>query len=744
MKSLFTLLLCLFSVSEVVAQTNNGLWQRIPKEAALAAGERILKPINYVVFALNTSYLDNSFHQNLEKVSEENNISLPMPDGRLRDFIFEQVHVLSEILETKYPSIRTYTAYAKDNPKVSAKLDMTPQGFHAMIFDEKGTAFIDPYSEKKNGYYQCYYKKDYVGYPGQRMSCGTDSTDIIMDLIEARKKNKLSNMMRTSNGDVMRTYRLALSCTGEYAKAVAPTATTKENVLAIMVTTINRVNAVYERELAANFVFVDKEDSLIILNPIGEPFSNSNGSVMLSQNQHFIDSVIQAPNYDIGHILSTGGGGIAIVNSLCMNASKAMGVSGDANPAADAFAIDYVAHEIGHQFGGVHTFNDNASGACSGNIYTLDAFEPGSGSTIMAYAGICNGDDLQAHSDDYFHSSSLVLINAHMLYVNTCPVSTPLTNIPSGLPAFARAYFIPYLTPFELTAPTAIDSVSDSVTTYCWEEYDLADIGKTFSQTRMGPIFRSFNPDISPTRVFPVISQLVNGVTNYLGEKLPDTSRMINFKLIVRNLRKGTGSFYFPDDTIHVHVINTKIPFTVSYPNTTNDNWNADSVSIVHWYNIGTVTPPISCDSVDITLSIDSGYTYPYLLGRYVNNGEAIVKVPHVTTTGARIKVKGTGNIFFDISDKNFTIAPKVVPHIYTQNISLSPVPLKYGQSLHINLDDTRPYDVFISNSLGQQVYKGTMATNATIECNWASGIYNAKFINYTTGNIVVKRFIVE
>ena len=742
MKRLFTLLLCLLFGCEVVAQTSCGLWQKISKEAIVSGGARKLKPINYVVFSLNSSLLSNSLEREL--VKQKNILQLPMPDGRTRSFYFEQNHVLPPSLEAKYPAIKTYTAYATDDPKVTAKLDITPQGFHAMIFDEKGMAFVDPFTDGSDGLYQSYYKKDYAGYPGQRMTCEIDSDNSISGIVNDLNKDNFGGIMRTSNGSVLRTYRLALSCTGEYSKAVAPSATTKENVLAVMVTTINRVNGVYERELAVKFVFVSQEDTLIVLDPAGEIFSNSDGGAMLSQNQLFCDSLIQPANYDIGHVLSTGGGGRAIVGSLCLPNQKARGVSGDANPAADAFALDYVAHEMGHQFGGVHTFNDNSSGACSGNIATLDAYEPGSGSTIMAYAGICNGDDLQPHSDNYFHSSSLVLMYTVMISQNACPVSTTLSNMPSGLPNFAKTYYIPYLTPFELTAPKAIDSVADSVTTYCWEEYDLGDIGMTFARTRVGPIFRSFTPDTSRNRVFPIINQLVNGITNYIGEKLPDTARTINFKLTVRAVRNGTGSFLFPDDTVSVKVINTGRTFAVVYPNSTADDWDEDSIGIVHWYNFGTKAAPISCDSVDIFLSSDGGYTYPYFLGRFSNDGEAIVRVPHVTTGSARVKIKGAGNIFFDISDQNFTIAPRVISHFYTQNISLSPVPVKVGSSLHVAIDDARPYDVFISNSLGQQLYKGTITSSADILCNWSKGLYNVKFINYTTGDIVVKRFIVE
>jgi hypothetical protein len=547
-----------------------------------------------------------------------------------------------------------------------------------------------------------------------------------------------------THGTFQRTYRLALACTGEYAVAVDGPTPTKTGVLSKMVTSINRVNGVFERELALTLALIGNTDTLIFLNSSTDPYNNTGND--MTPNQNTITNRIGSTNYDMGHLFGTGAGGVAMLGSVCKN-NKAMGVTGQPAPLGDPFDIDFVAHEMGHQFGAEHSFNGN-TGSCAGESEQPHAYEPGSGSSIMGYAGICAGENLQAHSDDYFHAKSLDLISTFITSLGggNCALATPIINAPPVVPAFTQTYNIPYLTPFELTAPTAVDVDHDALT-YCWEQWNLGDWKQSWANTQInGPIFRSFLPTTSPTRVFPKIDSLVRNVTSYLGEKLPNNARTLKFRLTVRDMVNGLGTFNFPIDSITLNVVNTGSPFEVTHPNTS-INWTSGTPETITWSKGGTDGSVINCNNVDIFLSLDGGYTFPIQLAANTpNDGTETITVPSLPMTNtARVKVKGSGNVFFDISNINFAINdPSNVKEVAWQNaVRIYPVPSR--DVLHISNDHNKKLSLNIINAVGQKVYDGEVVKRASIPVsNWAKGVYYVRFSEIASGEGIVRTIVVQ
>lgn len=712
------------------ARPQAAFWREASPGFEARQGRPQLSPARYRVFLTNEDSLKAFLAQVPAAYRQAVIITLPQADGSLRPFRIWETRTMEAALAARHPELKTYTAEALDNRWVTAKLDYTPYGFHALIFDGTGSYLIDPFQRHPDGAYLVYYRHDYQRPLQERMFCESGDASTAPPEFEPGNAARL-------NGTQSKTYRLALAATFEYCSAVAGAGASPAAVLARMLTTVNRVNGVYERELSVSMRLIANEDTLIF-NTDPSAYNNSNGGVMLSQNQTIIDARIGSANYDIGHVFSTGGGGIAYQGCVCNNTLKARGVTGSASPVGDAFDIDYVAHEMGHQFGAGHTFNAS-TGSCAGNGVRSISYEPGAGSTIMAYAGICGGgNDFQAHSDPYFHSASLEQISQYITTGagRTCPDIKPTANTMNAtLAPFSAEYYIPYKTPFELTGPIATDQTADTLN-YCWEQRDAGgiDFGKSLALTHtQGPLFRSFLPDTSRTRVFPALDRLLNGLSTP-GEKLPDTARDMHFGLTERDILGGWGNFNFPDDRVTLHVVQTPSLFEVQSFSTP-DTVLGRSLNVIHWDVAGTDQAPISCSQVDILLSVDGGYSYPFILATATpNDGSEALWLPNPPTTNqARIKVKGSGNVFFNVNRINFSIlhddtlyVPPPPPPV-AQVLSITPVPA--SQKLYVQIPDSIGNLSFsLLNTQGQAVMRGYIAGKTEIStAGLARGIYFLK-----------------
>lgn len=665
---LFTGSLCLILslfLSPIKAQDNGQkLWSNVKDGSFTYKGTRYIVPNTYRTLALDLDAMRTVLSKAPTETLGENTqafttISLPMPDGSWQRFAIYESSTMAPELARQFPDIKTYTGQGIDDPTASIKLDLTPQGFHAMTLSVNGSVFIDPYALGETNYYISYYKKDYQR--NNKMFFEIPPIDNRQK--EQIKQNKVPNsnnptddpqLLQSPDGK-LRVYSLALAGTGEYTTFHGGAT----QALAAMNTTMNRVNGVYERDLSVRMTLVANNNLLVYTNANTDPYTNDNGGTMLGQNQSNVNSVIGSANYDIGHVFSTGGGGIASLGSVCVSSQKAQGVTGSPQPVGDPFDIDYVAHEMGHQFGADHTFNceDNACGG--GNRNGPTAYEPGSGSTIMAYAGICAPSDIQNNSDDYFHAGSLVEIYAFITGTgNSCDTETALANSAPVVNAGAD-YVIPYSTPFTLVG-SATDADNDALT-YCWEEMDLGSpVSLSGTLSGNSPAFRSYDPVSVPERTFPKIQTVIANTTDN-KEKLPNYARTMNFRLSVRDNKAGGGCVRYDNMTVTVN--GTAGPFLVTAPNNTGISVPGLSTYTVTWNVAGTTAAPVSCANVNILLSTDGGLTYPItVLANTANDGTEVVTIPNNQTTQARIRVQCANNVFFDISNNNFTITAATNP----------------------------------------------------------------------------------
>lgn len=654
-------------------------------------------------------------------------LRIPMPDGTVSRFSIVESPMMEAPLAKQFPDFKTYGGQGIDDPAATLKLSITSFGLHVMILSPKGSFFIDPFDQFNSENYICYDKKDFKA---RQFVCET-ADDFKINSNNDIRQNTFSSLNK-SHGTQLRNYRLALAATAEYTAFHGGTV---PSAMAAIVASVNRVNGVYEKEVAIRLTLVANNSSIVYTNSTGDPYTNNSGTTMLGENTTNLNATILSANYDIGHVFSTGGGGVATLNGPC-GSNKARGVTGSSSPVGDGFDIDYVAHEMGHQFGANHTFNAITGSCGGGNRSASAAYEPGSGITIMAYAGICNAtNDLAPHSIAYFHTKSFDEITNFITNVSTggsCPTTTSTGNNPP-VSVIGSNYTIPASTPFILTG-SGTDADSDPLT-YSWEQYDLGSSGDWNAAQTAGnnaPLFRPFDPVTSPSRTFPKLSDIINNTTT-IGEILPTVSRTMHFRLTVRDNKNAGGGVAYNDVTQNVTVESTAGPFIVTSPNTA-VSWGTGTTQTITWNVASTNVSPVSCSNINILLSIDGGNTFPTTLALSTpNDGSENVTIPGTVTSQARIKVEAAGNIFFDMSNTNFSITPSspVLTAIITNplgaanycagsNLSVSyscDGPANAGNIFTAQLSDS-------SGSFASPVNIGTLAgtVSGTISCTISGG----------------------
>jgi hypothetical protein len=658
-------------------QSSTGsIWEDVAESSIPAQSARRIVPRAYRSLRLNKDALRALLAGAPMEFTKEAKdapvvMPVPLPNGKFGRFKVVESPMMEAELAAKHPDYKTYSGTGIDDPAAIMRFDLTLAGFHAMIIAPSGTVYIDPYADGDTEHYICYYKRDYTR-AGEPFNCNVGGDSPRSQTRPPRVEPKF-----VSYGFV-RFYRLAMAATSSYTNFFRLPGDTeiqaRDRAFNAIMVTVNRVNLIFGRDLGVRLVLINNEKDIIYV-PGNDPYTAAPGSdAILDENQAILDDEIGNDNYDIGHVVGIGDGGVAQSPSVCIGNVKAKGTTASPAPVSDSFDVDFVAHEMGHQLNAQHTFNDNINGSCGdGNRVATSAYEPGSGSTIMGYIPVCGPANLQLHSDDYFHAKSVEDIR---FYVHdpggdgsTCGNAVPSGNL--GLnPTISLIRTIPSQTPFRLYAGDFADPDPGDAIIHTWEEYDLGLPSPPEGDGGDRPIFRSYKPVRDSDRTLPSLQYILNNanfppatyncgtatdpINCLTGENLPVNTRTMFFRLTLRDNRDAVAIL----DNVTINIDGNSGPFFVSWPG----SWPQGATRTVTWGVANTNSPPVNCANVKITLSADGGSTFPFVLAESTpNDGSEPVIVPQINTTQARIKVEAVGNIFFDITDSNFNITAPTV-----------------------------------------------------------------------------------
>ncbi|MCC9017574.1 reprolysin-like metallopeptidase [Flavobacterium lipolyticum] len=659
MKKNLLFLFFTFCCAGVYAQ-NDGLWQKV--DAVSLSKRGVMPQSGRLYYKLNSDFLKAKLSVTTARTARNTSTEITFPNagGVLERFSVWESSNFEPELQAKYPEIRAYEGRGLDDKTAKIYFSVAPIGVQTMVLrTDKPSEYIEQNQEDKSSYV-LFTKNDVAS--KSRLTCKT--TDVL-----ASSSTSPNTAKSAANNKVFKTFRLALSCTGEYTAYFGGT---KAGALAGMNATLARVNAVFNKDLAVRVVLIANNDAVIYTNGLTDPYSNpdrgtskdpSDGNDYWSKEvQSTLTSVIGEANYDIGHLFgaSGGGGNAGCIGCVCDSPtpSDAMGKGSaytspsDQKPEGDSFDIDFVAHEMGHQFGGYHTFSFDGSERTGLNV------EPGSGSTIMGYAGVSKGYDVQNHSDDYFAYASILQIQ-NTLSGKNCPVSTAIANNPPVVDAGAD-YTIPISTPFILTGTgSAVTGV-----TYTWEQLDSASGSSTansnstaYPEKPNGPLFRSVRPGNSLVRYMPDLNTVLLNKLTTTWESVSSVARTLHFTLTARD-NGASGVAQTNTDTMIATVVTSAGPFTVTSQNTDDVSWPIGSNQTITWAVNNTSTLQGS-SSVNIKLSTDGGLTFPIILASNTpNDGSQTVQIPTSVTasTNCRLKIEPTANIYYALNSKSFAV----------------------------------------------------------------------------------------
>lgn len=618
------------------------------------------------LYALDLTEFKESLENLTSRASRSNGVSVAIPnsEGKIEQFLVVESSNFVPELQSQYPDIRSYSGTGITDTKASINFSISPSGVQTMILRaDSASEFIDPLPGNRSIYAVSTSKMRNKGI--LPLTCKTE--DVVLNKGLTKKVTQLK-----SNKGVFKTMRLALSCTGEYAQYFGGTVA---YALAGMNATMTRVNGVFNRDFALKLLLIANESSIIYTDAATDPYSDyeitdpdgtitdgSEGAWNL-ELQSTLTSKIGNAYYDIGHLFANSGGGgdAGCIGCVCVNPSagdpygkgSAYTSPSNGSPEGDTFDIDFVAHEMGHQLGANHTFSYDVEG-------TGVSVEPGSGSTIMGYAGITDYN-VQNQSDDYFGYASIKQVQDN-LTTKSCPVSTVLNNQTPTVSAGLN-YTIPKETPFVLTG-TASDP-NGNIMTYCWEQNDTAagneNEGNSYAYAAKvyGPNFRSFLPVSVTNRYFPALDKVLIGQLSTSWESVSTIGRKLNFVFTARdNASMGLGQTN--SDLMVVTVDGTKGPFAVTSQNVSNTGWILGSSQTITW-SVNSSNLLSGAAYVNIKLSTDGGLTFPIFLATNTpNDGSEVITAPTTVAKNCRVLIEPTANVFYAVNSVPFTLGYSV------------------------------------------------------------------------------------
>lgn len=676
-------------------------------------------------------------------------LEIPLPNGKTAIYHLEYSPIAEQGLLDKFPEVRTFRGIDVANPENRGRFDISPAGFRGMLSHEGKRVFIDPKYIGNSTIHISYYEAD-----AQPLSARRDDQVVLPGVIRPSSLSRRVLAKGASDGS-LRTYRLAVAATGEYTDIFSsdsdPIATKRSLAMAAIMSAVNRVNEVFEDDVGISFSLIANNDLIVYVDSTTDPYFNLSFNE-LEVNQTNIDTIIGPANYDVGHLFGTEFGGLATLGSACTDGDKARGQSGSDDPTGDSYHIQVVAHELGHQFGANHTFNGTAGSCGFGNRNASTAYEPGSGSTIMAYSNICGAENLpnpndpsidQIDTDPYFHAGSIAEITrfattgvfdigGSLFSGATCgDVTTPVNAVPDAVAGEDET--VPANTPLFLSG-SATDGDGDTLT-YVWEQLDAGTASSSvdeWADDGSRTLFRSLPPTTISDRYIPDLVDVVDGDLDN-GETIPATNRDVNLRLTVRDANGGTA---FENKVLTVTT--SAGPFDLITPEF-DDVWT-QGTAVVTWDVANTDVAPVSCSQVSIFYDdtivdgsnvTSTSFSTP-LVTNVANNGVALVPTPTTPTLNARVMVRCVDNVFYTISESTFEVSASSDPIVS----SVSNASATEGGSLNFTI-------VMSAEPIADELLDFSLSANTASFDDFGSASFSSGVVNNNDGTLTIPAGVV-